>query len=100
MEDIVIKPSDGNEEGITVGDVNVQMFDLDEGLNKIMTHDLVNKAGALAMLLLAVIFGVMFIIGTIGLVSGKNKSKVTAETTAVEANEEGTIATSENNVEE
>ncbi|MGR3320009.1 MAG: hypothetical protein ACUZ8O_16195 [Candidatus Anammoxibacter sp.] len=96
MEENDIKQGNEKEDGITVGDVDVHMFDIDEGLNKIMTSDLVGKAGTLVCLLLAVGFGVMFIIGTIGLVNGKNRKEAAVETTAVEANGEKTIETSEN----
>ena len=100
MEDNNMKQSNENEDAISISDVDVQMLDLDEGLNEIMSSNFIRGIGVFVSLLLAVGFGVMFIIGTVGLVKGKNSGEVSVEAIAVEANEEGTSETSGNDVEE
>ncbi|MGR3220156.1 MAG: hypothetical protein ACUZ8H_10120 [Candidatus Anammoxibacter sp.] len=99
MENNETNENDKTEEGINISAVDVQIFDIDEGLNKIMENDYVQKAGALFIFLIAVFFGVMFIIGTISLVNGKKRGEVTAEVTAVETNEEAASETSGNDTE-
>lgn len=91
-----------HEDGIDVSAVNVHMFDFDlqDFLSKLMTSSIVRGAGTLVSLLLAFVFGVMFLVGGIGLVKGKHSEKSGAESVAVEAVEEETVEISGDDAEE
>ena len=91
-----------HEDGIDVSPVNVHMFDfgLKDILSKLMTSNVICGAGTFVSLLLAFAFGVMFLIGGVGLVKGKHSAKNGAESAVVEASHEESAEISGDDAEE
>lgn len=101
MENNDKKITDNNneEEGINVTPVHVQMCDFkgQEFLDKVMTSNVVVGAGAFVSFLLAAAFGIMFIIGGVGLVKGKSSGETAVKS---DVHEEAGVETSGHEAEE
>ena len=87
MEDNT-KNDEKSIEGVEVSPLEVHMLDLEvkNTLEKIMSTNIVRGAGTLLVLGLGLMFGIMFLIGSIGLLKGKSGPDDVA---AVESVEEG-----------
>ncbi len=98
MEDNT-KNENESVDGIEVSSLDVHMLDLEvkSFLEKIMTSNIIRGAGTLLVLALGLMFGIMFLIGSVGLLKSKSGTENVA---AVESVEEGAVEESEEESEE